>query len=519
VNDRIKEALERLHSKRKKALLGGGAEELEKQRARGKRTARERIDTLLDPGSFVELNAFAETQCRDFGMEKRKFLGDGVVIGHGKIDGRTVCVYSQDATVLGGSIGTEHGIKMSHIVNLAIQMGVPFVGLNDSAGARLQESISGGGGVAAVFLANTLASGRVPQISCVMGTCAGIAVYSPAITDFVFMVENTSHMFITGPTAIKAVTGEEVTFEQLGGARVHNEITGNADFRCVNEEECLLRARKLLGYLPSNNQEKPPRAEPRDDPQRRVDELVDEVPADSRKVYDIRLVIKAIADHGEFMEVKADFAKNLIVGFARMDGIPVGIVANQPIVFGGSLTVNASDKYARFVRFCDAFNIPLIFLVDIPGYLPGKDQEHAGIIRHGAKDIYAFCEATVPKISVILRKAYGGGLLAMGCNKALGTDLVLAWPLTEIGAMGAEGAVEILYRKEIQSAKDPDGVRREKIEEYNRKYANPYYVAGNQRVDMVIEPGETRIELIRALHFFSTKEGRPYPKKHGNIPL
>jgi acetyl-CoA carboxylase carboxyltransferase component len=519
VSNRMKEGIKRLHDYRRRTLLGGGKEQVEKHHGKGKLTARERLELLLDPDSFVEFNAFAESQCRDFGMEKKKVLGDGILIGHGKIDGRTVCVFSQDATVLGGSIGTEHGIKMSTILNLAIRMGVPFVGLNDSAGARLQEAISAGGGVAGVFLPNTLASGRIPQLSAIMGTCAGIAVYSPAITDFVFMVDKTSHMFITGPTAIKTVTGEDVTFEELGGARVHSQMTGNADFRCKSEEECFKGIRKLIGYLPSNNQERPPGVNMGDDPLRRVDELVDKVPAESNKTYDMHLVIEAIADNGEFMEVKAEFARNLLVGFARMDGNPVGIVANQPIVFGGSLTVDASDKYARFVRFCDAFNIPLIFLVDIPGYLPGKVQEHTGIIRHGAKALYAFCEATVPKITVMLRKAYGGGLLSMGCNKALGTDLVIAWPLAEIAAMGAEGAVDVLYKKEIRESKDPDAFRRKKIREYNRKYANPYFVAGNQRVDMVIEPGETRIELIKALHFFSTKEGRPYPKKHGNIPL
>ncbi len=515
----MEEAIRLLREYRERARLGGGKEQIERHRAKGKLTARERIDLLLDPGTFVELNAFAESQCRDFGMQDRKVLGDGIVIGHGKIDGRTVCLYSQDATVMGGSIGTEHGIKMARIVELALRMGVPFIGLNDSVGARLQEAISAGGGVAAVFLPNTLASGRIPQISAILGTCAGISVYSPAITDFIFMVEGIGQMFITGPPAIKAVTGETISEEELGGARVNSAIAGNADFRLKNERDCLASIRRLLGYLPSNNQERPPVVRTGDDPLRRVDELVRLVPSDNRKTYDMHTVIRAICDNAEFMEVKADFAKNLIVGFARMDGMTVGIVANQPTVYGGSLTVDASDKYARFVRFCDAFNIPLIFLVDIPGYLPGKAQEHSGIIRHGAKVLYAFCEATVPKITVMLRKAYGGGLLAMGCNKALGTDLVMAWPMAEIAAMGAEGAVEVLYRKEMERAEDPEAFRAQKIQEYNQKYANPYYVAGNQRVDLVIEPGETRMELIKALHFFATKEGRPYPKKHGNIPL
>ena len=516
-----KESIRSLEKKHHKALEGGGTEEVRKQHSKGKLTARERLELLLDPGSFLELNMMAESQCQAFGMDKKKYLGDGVVAGQGKIEGRLVCVFSQDATVLGGSIGVEHGIKMANTVNWAIKLGVPLIGLHDSVGARIQEAVFTGGGIGRIFLPNTQASGLIPSISAILGTCAGISVYSPAITDFIFMVEGTSQMFITGPPAIKAVTGEETSQEELGGAEVHSTVTGAIDFACGSEAECLKEIRHLLGYLPQNNQQPPPRVETGDDPQRRTADLVDIVPADLKKPYDMHQVINRIVDEGSFLELKARFAPNLITGFGRLNGLTVGIIANQPTVMAGSLTVKASDKSARFIRFCDCFNIPLVFLADVPGYLPGKDQEHTGIIHHGAKVVYAFCEATVPKISLLLRKAYGGGILAMGGYKDLGADLVLAWPIAQVAAMGGEGAVEVLYRKEIQNSPDPEAFRKKKVQEYMEVYGHPYRAASVQRVDIIVHPSETRSVLINAVEYLKTKrvpEGR-YVKKHGNIPL
>lgn len=514
-------SIKTLEEKQKKALEGGGPEAVEKHRGQGKLTARERLDVLLDPGSFMELNMMAETQCTAFGMDQKKFLGDGVVAGQGKINGRPVCVFSQDATVLGGSIGVEHGIKMASTVNQAIKLGVPLIQLHDSAGARIQEAVFTGGGIGRIFLPNTMASGLIPSISAIMGTCVGISVYSPAITDFIFMVEGTGQMFITGPPAIRAVTGEEVSKEDLGGTEVHSIITGSADFAHASDEECLKQIRRLLSYLPQNNQEQPPIIDTGDDPQRKTDDLAEIVQADVKKPYDMHEVIARIVDAGTFMETKARFAPSLITGFGRLNGMTAGIIANQPLQMAGALTVNASDKSARFIRFCDCFNIPLVFLVDVPGYLPGKDQEHTGIIHHGAKVVYAFCEATVPKVSLYMRKAFGGGILAMGGYKDLGADLVMAWPIAQVAAMGAEGAVEVLYRKEIEQAKDPDAFRKRKIKEYNDAYGHPYRAAAVQRVDIVIHPAETRAALIKALEYLKTKSppGQGRGKKHGNIPL
>lgn len=516
-----KKSIKTFEEKKKKAMEGGGTQAIEKQHSRGKLTARERLDLLLDKNSFMELNMMAETQCTAFGMDKKKFLGDGVVAGQGRIEGRPVCVFAQDATVLGGSIGVEHGIKMASTVNQAMKLGVPLIGLNDSAGARIQEAVFTGGGIGRIFLPNTQASGLIPSISAIMGTCVGISVYSPAIMDFIFMVEEKSQMFITGPPAIRAVTGEEVSKEDLGGAKVHSTVTGAADFTVKSDEECLQDIRRLLGYFPQNNQQDPPRIETNDDPERKTGDLVDIVPADVKKPYDMHQVIGRVVDAGSFMETKAGFAPNLITGFGRLNGLAVGIIANQPKVMAGSLTVKASDKSARFIRFCDCFNIPLVFLVDIPGYMPGIDQEHAGIIHHGAKVVYAFCEATVPKISLLLRKAYGGGILAMGGYKDLGADLVMAWPNAQVAAMGAEGAVEVLYRKEIQKAHDPGALRKQKAEEYMEMYSHPYRAASVQRVDIIVHPADTRIALINAVEYLKTKKVPQggYVKKHGNMPL
>ena len=515
-----KESIRILREKYRQASEGGGPEQIKKHHDKGKLTARERLDILLDEGSFLELSMLAESQCLAFGME-RKYLGDGVIAGKGKINGRPACVFAQDATVLGGSIGVEHGIKMANTVNWAIRLGVPFIGLHDSVGARIQEAVFTGGGIARIFLPNTQAAGLIPQISAILGPCAGISVYSPAITDFIFMVEGTSQMFITGPPAIEAVSGQKISKEELGGARVHSTVTGACDFSYDSEEVCLNQIRELLSYLPLSNQEAPPRVETADDPHRKTDDLADIVPADFKKAYDMHRVIRCIVDEENFFEVKARFAPSLITGFGRLNGLTVGIIANQPNVMAGSLTVKASDKSARFIRFCDCFNIPLVFLVDIPGYLPGKDQEHTGIIHHGAKVVYAFCEATVPKISLFMRKAYGGGILAMGGYKDVGADLVLAWPIAQVAAMGAEGAVEVLYRKEIEISPEPDVIRAKKLHEYEEMFCHPYKAASVQRVDIVIDPSETRSVLINAVEYLRTKRvpERMYVKKHGNIPL
>jgi len=510
--------MKRLEALEEKSRLGGGQKAIEKRHEASRLTARERLDLLFDPGSFTEMNELAQSPSRDFGMEEKRVPGDGVVIGYGKIDGRLAFAYAQDATVLGGSVGIIHGQKICRIMEEALKVKAPMIGLNDSGGGRLNEGFPASRGVAGMFFRNTAASGIIPQISAMMGTCAGVAVYSPAITDFIIMVEGKSHMVITGPAVIKAVTGEEVSMEKLGGAKVHSEITGTAHFVAKDERECIQLIKKLLSYLPSHHDEDPPVLPGTDDPERVDDTLESIVPADFRKAYDIREVILRVVDHQDFLEVLPKFAKNIVIGFARMDGHPVGIVANQPRVWAGSLDVDAADKAGRFIRFCDAFNIPLINFVDVPGYFPGVKQEHAGIIRHGAKMLYAYAEATVPKITLALRKEYGGAVMAM-CCVGMGVDQMLAWPVAQLVVLDTAAAVSLIYRKEIEEAKDPDGFRQQKIEEYDYKFSNPFYAAEYMLVDKVIKPRETRPQLIRALRMLKTK-GRPRSaRRHGNIPL
>lgn len=510
--------LERLESLEEKARLGGGQKAQEARRVGGRRTARERIDLLFDQGSFVELNALAESQSRDFGMQEKKVPGDGVITGYGTVDGRLVFAYSQDATVLGGSVGTIHGKKICFIMDEALKVRAPLVGLNDSGGGRLNEGFFASEGVAGMFFRNTAASGIIPQISAMMGSCAGVAVYSPALTDFIVMVEEKSHMVITGPAVIKSVTGEEVTMEELGGARVHSRKSGTAHFTAKDDDSCISLVRELLAYLPDNCDKEPPVIEATDDPDRTEEGLMDLVPADFRKAYDMREVIKRVVDHGRFFEVLEYFATNIIIGFARMEGRTVGIVANQPKVWAGSLDVDSSDKAARFIRFCDAFNIPLINFVDVPGYFPGVRQEHMGIIRHGAKMLYAYSEATVPKITLALRKEYGGAVMAM-CCVGMGVDQMLAWPIAQLVVLDTRTAVNLIYRREIGSADDPEGYREARIEEYDHKYSNPFHAASNMLVHRVIRPAETRPQLIKALRALRNKR-RPGPtRRHGNIPL
>ena len=513
-----REKIEELRAERDKALLGGGAAGIEKQHKKGKLTARERLDLLLDPGTFQELDMFAMPRATDFDVDKNPIPGDGVVTGYGKIDGRLVYVFSQDFTVFGGSLGEVHAEKIVKILDLAMKNGAPVIGLNDSGGARIQEGVVSLGGYADIFLRNTLASGVIPQISAIMGPCAGGAVYSPAITDFIFMVEGTSHMFVTGPNVIKAVTHEEVSFEELGGAAIHNGTSGVAHFSMPTEAETLRGIRTLLSYLPANNMEDPPFVEI-DDPVTRADEMLDEIIPDApNRAYDMKEVIRHIVDRGSFFEVQEDFARNIIVGFARLGARSVGIVAQQPTAQAGVLDINSSDKGARFVRFCDAFNIPLVTLVDVPGFLPGLDQELGGIIRHGAKLLYAYCEATVPKVTVITRKAYGGAYDVMSSKHVRG-DINYAWPTAEIAVMGVDGAVNIIFKDEIARAEDPDALREAKVTEYIEKFANPYVAAGRGYLDEIIEPRHTREKLIIALDMLKNKRESTPPKKHGNIPL
>ncbi len=501
-----------------KAMLGGGADRIEKQHQKGKLTARERIEILLDKGSFEELDRFVTHKCTDFGLDKQKILGDGVVTGFGTIDGRKVYVFSQDFTVFGGSLGLGHARKICKIMDMALKTGHPVIGLNDSGGARIQEGVVSLGGYAEIFLRNTLASGVIPQVSAILGPCAGGAVYSPAITDFIVMTDNTSYMFVTGPDVVKTVTNEVVTHEELGGAKVHASTSGVAHLRAANDKQCLQLVRKLISYIPSNNMEQPPFI-PSDDPKdRRDEELNSLVPTDSNKPYDIKDVIKHIVDDGDFFEIHGEYAANIVVGFARIGGFSVGIVGNQPAYLAGTLDIAASLKGARFVRFCDCFNIPIITFEDVPGFLPGTGQEHGGIIKHGAKLLYAYCEATVPKITVITRKAYGGAYDVMNSKHVRG-DLNYAWPTAEIAVMGPKGAVEILYRKEIASALDPKKVADEKIAEYEKLFANPYVTASYGYIDEVIEPRDTRFKLIRSLELLKEKQDNNPPKKHGNIPL
>jgi propionyl-CoA carboxylase beta chain len=515
---RAGDALGELERRLAAAALGGGADRIAKQHEAGKLSARERIGLLLDGGSFVELDALVVHRCTDFGMEKQRIPGDGVVCGHGTVDGRLIYVFAQDFTVFGGSLSETNARKICKVMDLAMENGAPVVGLNDSGGARIQEGVASLGGYADIFLRNTLASGVVPQISAIMGPCAGGAVYSPALTDFVYMVENTSYMFITGPEVIKSVTHEEVSKEDLGGAHTHFSRSGVAHFVAPNDAACLMGIRQLLGYLPSNNLEDAPRGASDDDPSRESPELDQLIPLDPNRPYDVKDLILPIVDDGRFLEVQAEYARNIVVGFARLANQTVGIVANQPAYLAGVLDIDSSLKAARFVRFCDAFNIPLIVLEDVPGFLPGTQQEFGGIIKHGAKLLYAFAEATVPKITLITRKSYGGAYCVMA-SKHLRTDVNLAYPTAEIAVMGPDGAVNILYRREIQEAADPDALRREKIAEYREKFSNPYVAAERGFVDAIIQPRETRYHLVRALRQLGSKRSTLPPKKHGNIPL
>jgi propionyl-CoA carboxylase beta chain len=502
----------------RRAELGGGAERVERQHAAGKLTARERIELLFDPGTFEEVDKLVTHRCRDFGMEQQIVPGDGVVAGHGMIDGRQVFAFAQDFTVFAGSVSETNAAKIVKIMDLAMSLGAPVVGLNDSGGARIQEGVFSLGGYADIFLRNTLASGVIPQISAIMGPCAGGAVYSPAITDFTIMVRNTSYMFVTGPDVIKTVTHEDVTKEALGGAMTHNARSGVAHFAVDDDRECIALLRDLLSYLPSNNLDDPPRTGAGDSPDRQ-DALLDSiVPEAPNQPYDMLDVIHTIVDARSFLEVHQHFARNLIVGFARLDGRSVGIVANQPAVLAGTLDIDASVKGARFVRFCDAFNIPLVTFEDVPGFLPGTVQEHGGIIKHGAKLLFAFAEATVPKVTVITRKAYGGAYCVMS-SKHIRTDFNYAWPTAELAVMGPEGAVNILYKRELDAAADAAALRSEKVKEFREKFANPYVAAGRGFLDEVIQPRETRGKLITALKNLESKRVKNPPKKHGNIPL
>lgn len=513
-----KDKIDGLMSLSKKIELGGGQKAIDKQHNNGKLTARERIEKLLDPGTFTELDKFVTHRCNNFDMAGKEAPGEGVVTGYGAIDGRLVYLYAQDFTVLGGSLGEMHAKKICKVMDLAVKMGAPCIGLNDSGGARIQEAVDALSGYGQIFFRNTLASGVIPQISVIMGPCAGGAVYSPALTDYVFMVKNISQMFITGPQVIKAVTGEEVTSEQLGGAMTHNSTSGVAQFAADNEEECFAQIRTLLSYLPSNNLEDAPCEDNGDDAGRMDESLNDIIPDNANAAYDMAELISKVVDNGKFYQTQPYYAKNILTGFARVDGRVIGIIANQPKVMAGCLDINASDKSARHIRFCDAFNIPIVNFVDVPGFLPGTNQEYGGIIRHGAKMLYAYSEATVPKVTIVTRKAYGGAYLAM-CSRDLGADQVIAWPTAEIAVMGAEGAANIIFRKDIEKADNPTEKREEKIAEYKERFATPYVAAERGFVDLVIEPQETRPVLANALEMLSTKrETRPV-KKHGNIPL
>ena len=514
-----KESLKRF--KKKKDEAKASRESIRIQHKKGKLTAKERVKLFLDENSFTELNEFVKLQSHDFNLQEKKKARDGIIAGYGKIDKKPVYIYAQDFTFMGGSMGEAHTKKISATLDLALKTGVPFIGLLDSGGARIQEGINGLDGGGMIFYRNTLASGVIPQISVIMGPCAGIAVYSPSLTDFIFMVNKTSHMFITGPDVIKSVTGETINFEDLGGANTHNQKSGVVHFICDSEKECAFKLKGLLSYIPSNNLEDPPLENTGDSPNRINEALNKIVPEDSKKSYDVKDVIKEVFDKGSFFEIQEHYAQNVVIGFARLNNKVVGIVANQPKVLAGCLDVNSSDKISRFVRFCDCFNIPLINLVDVTGYLPGTDQEHNGIIRHGAKILYAYSEATVPKISLVIRKAYGGAYIAL-VSKDMGYDQVIAWPSAEIAVMGAEQAVNIIHKKEINGKKG-EKVRKDKVKEFSEKFLNPFLAAEQGKVDIIIEPKETRKTLIRSLEMLSNKraqmtEKRKY-KKHGNVPL
>ena len=512
IQNKIKELME----VREQAKLGGGQRRIDSQHKKGKKTARERIEMLLDKGSFEEFDMFVTHRCNNFGLGEETYFGDGVVTGRGTIDGRQVYVFSQDFTVFGGSLSETFAAKICKVMDMAMKNGAPVIGINDSGGARIQEGVNALAGYGEIFFRNTLSSGVIPQISVILGPCAGGAVYSPALTDFVFVVENISKMFITGPAVIKTVLGEEISDEELGGARVHAEQTGNAHFFAHSEDECFEQIRTLISMLPANNTQKAEKVAPAEPLAKyKIEEVV---PADPSQPYDVRDVIRSIVDDSEFMEVMELFAANIVVGFARINGETVGFVANQPLVLAGVLDCDSSDKAARFIRFCDAFNIPIVTLEDLPGYLPGIDQEHAGVIRHGAKMLYAYSESTVAKITIIMRKAYGGGYIAMG-SRHLRSDFVFAWPQAEIAVMGAEGAANIIFRKEIMDAEDPKEMRKLKIQEYREKFANPYVAASKGYIDAVIAPAETRKFIVEALKVAATKNvGRP-KKKHGLPPF
>ncbi|MDY0314233.1 MAG: acyl-CoA carboxylase subunit beta [Bacteroidales bacterium] len=510
------EKINALNQKRKEVMLGGGEKAIQKQKDSGKLTARERIDLLVDKGSFNEYDLFVQHNAKDFGMADKVLNGDGVIIGTARIDNRPICVFAQDFTVVGGSLGYMHAMKIVKIQDLAIKMRVPCIGINDSGGARIQEGVDSLAGYGEIFYRNTQASGIIPQISVILGPCAGGAVYSPALTDYVFVVDNVSKMFITGPEVIKTVLGEEISQENLGGARVHSEITGNAHFFAHSEEECFLQIRKLLSFIPHNNKDKKTTRE-LEKPLDNID-INSIVPLDPTKPYDVRNVIKAISDNSDFIEVMEKFAQNIVIGFGRIGGKSVGFVANQALYLAGVLDVDSSDKAARFIRYCNAFDIPVVTLVDLPGYLPGVDQEHAGVIRHGAKVLYAYSEANVPKLTVILRKAYGGGYIAMS-SRHLNADFVYAWPSAEIAVMGPQGAANIIFRKEIAEASKPDEMRKQKVEEYKERFANPYVAASKGYVDEVIVPDETREKLIHALSLCENKTIVKTDKKHGIPPF
>jgi len=515
--DPIAQKLAELASRRKQATEAGSPRAVERQREKGKMLARERIDALLDPGSFHELDLLARHRAHAAGLEERPYT-DGVITGWGTIDGRQVFVYSQDFTVFGGALGEVFAEKIHKLMDLALKTGAPVIGLNDGAGARIQEGVVSLASYGGIFWRNVQSSGVVPQISVVLGPCAGGAVYSPAMTDFIFMVRETSHMFITGPDVVKTVTGEEVTLEELGGAVSHASKSGVATFVSADEQSCLADVRYLLGFLPQNNLSSPPRGESNDDPHRRCELLRTILPASPNMPYDMKRVITEIVDEGEFYEYFPNWAKSIVCGFSRIDGHSVGVVGNQPMVLAGVLDIESSEKAARFVRTCDAFNIPIITFVDVPGFLPGVDQEYGGIIRHGAKLLYAYCEATVPRIQVITRKAYGGAYVVMN-SKSIGADLAYAWPTAELAVMGPQGAVEIVYRRELQQAADPSSRRAELVAEYTEKYANPYVAAERGFVDDVIDPADTRIKLAEGLRILRTKQEESPRRKHGNIPL
>ena len=513
----MEEKIKRLEEARAKIVAGGGPKRVDAQHQKGKKTARERIEALMDPGSFVEVDAFVEHRAVELGMDEVEAPGEGVVVGYGLVDGRQVAVFAQDFTVIGGSLGEMHAAKICKVMDLAVKVGIPLVGINDSGGARIQEGVDALSGYGDIFYRNTLASGVIPQVSVIMGPCAGGAVYSPALTDFVLMTDKSSNMFITGPQVIKAVTGEDVSAEDLGGSHVHCEKSGVAHLRFENEDATLAAIRRLLSFLPQNNLEDAPLAAVAEPPVA-PEALAAIIPDQPNKPYDVRRIIEGLVDAGDFMEVMADYAKNIVIGYARLGGRSIGVVANQPAVMAGVLDINASDKASRFIRTCDAFNIPLLTLSDTAGYLPGVGQEHGGVIRHGAKLLYAYSEATVPKLTVIVRKAYGGAYIAM-CSKHLGADQVFAWPSAEIAVMGPDGAANIIFKKEIEEASDPAAARKEKIEEYKRSFANPYKAAARGYVDDVIEPAVTRSRLLAALALLSGKRETRPSRKHGNFPV